>query len=356
MSWEDSISREWSNKQKKMQMRRRKKGTLKILILAIAVILGIFAYLALKYQYLISTPVNPDNDANISFIIKKGDTAGAIADNLIEKDLILDEGAFKTYLRLTNKDKEIITGRFILTQTLTIPEIVAIITDKERPESVVTIPEGYKITDIDEKLAEIGLIEKGKFTAAVKEFSDYDKYPFLDEEKIKDLPHQLEGYLFPDTYFVDSQNFYSENLIQLMLNNFETKMPETEKDIHEVITMASIIEKEVRTAQDMPIVSGILWKRLDNSWVLGADATLLYLKDDNTIDYFDLQEESPYNTRKNGGLPPGPISNPGLNAINAALNPEESAYWFYLTKPENGEVVYSESNEEHNANKAKFLN
>jgi UPF0755 protein len=338
-----------------MQIRKRKSGKFKILILAIAVILAVFAYLALKYQYLISTPVNPDNNTNISFIIEKGDTAAEIADNLIEKDLIIDKGAFKTYLRLTNKDKEIVTGRFILTQTLTIPEIAGIITDKERPETVVTIPEGYKITDIDKKLQELGLIENSDFVRAVKEFKDYNKYTLLNEEKMKNLPHPLEGYLFPDTYFVDSQNFYSENLIQLMLDNFESKMPETEKDIHEVIIMASIIEKEVRTKEDMPIISGILWKRLENSWVLGADATLLYLKDDNTIDYFDLQEDGPYNTRKNGGLPPGPISNPGLNAINAALNPEESPYWFYLTKPDTGEVVYSVSNEEHNANKAKYL-
>lgn len=338
-----------------MQIRKRKNSLLKIIIFAVGIILLTSLYMTLKYQYLISTPVNPENETGISFIIKKGDTAASIADNLIEKELILDKGAFKTYVRLTNKDKEIVTGRFILDQTLVIPEIVAIITDKERPQSVITIPEGFKVTDIDKKLAEIDLAEPGEFIKAVKEFAKYDKYTFLNEEKVKDLPYPLEGYLFPDTYFVDPQNFYSENLIQLMLDNFGKKIPETEKDLHEIIIMASIIEKEVRTNQDMPVVGGILWKRLKNSWLLGADATLLYLKEDNTITYSDLQKDDPYNTRKIGGLPPGPISNPGLNAIQAALNPEESPYWFYLTKPGTGEVVYSVSNEEHNANKAKYL-
>ena len=89
---------------------------------------------------------------------------------------------------------------------------------------------------------------------------------------------------------------------------------------------------------------------------LGADATLLYLKSDRTIDYQDLQEDSDYNTRKKMGLPPGPIGNPGLSALQAALNPEDSPYFYYLSKPENGEMVYSKTNDEHNQNKAKYLN
>jgi UPF0755 protein len=119
--------------------------------------------------------------------------------------------------------------------------------------------------------------------------------------------------------------------------------------------MASIVEKEVNTATDRPIVAGILWKRLDSHWQLGADATLLYLKNDNTINYQDLQENSPYNTRKNQGLPPGPICNPGLKSIEAALNPQSSAYFYYLTDPASGSVVYAATNDEQNANKAKYL-
>lgn len=127
------------------------------------------------------------------------------------------------------------------------------------------------------------------------------------------------------------------------------------RSLHEVITMASIVEMEVRTTDDRPIVAGILWKRLDSGWMIGADATLLYLKEDRSIDYQDLQEESPYNTRKNAGLPPGPIGNPGIKAILATLTPEESPYFFYLTTLDTGEVIYAVTNEEHNANKVKYL-
>ncbi|MFC1749037.1 endolytic transglycosylase MltG [Pseudomonadota bacterium] len=341
-------------------MRKRRNYKLVFLILLILLASGAWGLYS-NYQNLINSPVDPKNDTNVSLIIKKGESASAIAQNLYEKDLILDEGAFKIFLRLSNKDKEIVAGRFMLNQTLNVPEIVDILTDKERPESVVTIPEGYKVTDIDKKLTEEGIIEPSEFIQAVNDFSDFDKYAFLDEEKISDLIYPLEGYLFPDTYFIDAHDFYSENLIQLMLNNFENKIAEAlngqepERDLSDIVIMASIVEREVRTSKDIPVVAGILWKRLDNAWVVGADATLLYLKEDNEIDYFDLQEESPYNTRKNAGLPPGPISNPGLPALKATINPEDSDYWFYLTTLDTGEVIYSVSNEEHNANKAKHL-
>ncbi|MBU0667942.1 endolytic transglycosylase MltG, partial [Patescibacteria group bacterium] len=195
----------------------------------------------------------------------------------------------------------------------------------------------------------------------VNTFDNYDKYFFLDREAMKTLPHPLEGYLFPDTYFIDPLNFYSENLIQLMLENFERKIgedlkKEATRSISDIVTMASIVEKEVRTKKDIPIVAGILWKRLDNSWLLGADATILYLKDDRSIDYQDLKEDSPYNTRVKGGLPPGPISNPGLESLKAALNPQDSPYWYYLTTPDTGEVIYAKTNDEHNSNKARYLN
>jgi len=119
--------------------------------------------------------------------------------------------------------------------------------------------------------------------------------------------------------------------------------------------MASIIENEVFGAENRKIVSGILWKRFENSWPLGADITLLYTKEDRKITAEDLASDSPYNTRKLQGLPPGPISNPSLESIEAAMFPKESSYWFYLTDPDNGEVIYAKSNEEHNQNRAKYL-
>jgi len=346
-----------------------------LLIVGILLLVGLgwLAYAQSRYQYYITTPVNPNNSVESPFVIKKGDTVASIAVRLREKEFILSEDAFKTFAKQNGIDRKVIPGRFLLNQTLTIPQIAEKLTDPDQGELTLTIPEGTTIQGIDDRLVSLGAIEAGEFIRATKDFNNYAKYPFLDEEKMRKLPHPLEGFLFPDTYFIDTGHYNSQDLIDLMLKNFESRVPEDFIDnkgkkltgtngepefvsLYDIIIMASILEKEVKTDKDRKIVAGILWKRLEEGWLLGADATLLYLKNDRSIDYNDLQEDSPYNTRKNLGLPPGPIGNPGLENIEAAGNPETSSYYFYLTKPETGEVVYGRTNDEHNANKAKYLN
>lgn len=356
-----------------MHRRRNSKTTL-VLFGALAVLaLGYFWYAQSRYQYFITTPVNPGNTVDAPFVIKRGDNVAGIAKNLKGKEFILDEDAFKTYARQNDVDRKIIAGRFLLNQSLTIPQIVEKITNPKQGELTLTVPEGTTIRGIDEKLVSLGAIDEGEFIRATKEFNNYAKYPFLDEQKMKALPHPLEGFLFPDTYFIDIAHFSAQDLIDLMLKDFQSRLPDellADKggkltgtggeaqfvSLYDIIAMASIVEKEVRTEGDRRTVAGILWKRVEENWFMGADATLLYLKSDRTIDYEDLKEDSPYNTRNHHGLPPGPINNPGLKSIEAAANPEHSPYYFYLTKPGTGEVVYGKTNDEHNANKARYLN
>lgn len=214
------------------------------------------------------------------------------------------------------------------------------LTDNKNPvpdkiEIAVTIPEGFGVREIDERLTDMGLITAGKFTTAAL---------------------QYEGFLFPDTYNVYNSNFKPEDLIKKMQDNFVKKItPEflaeikkQKRELKEIITMASILEKEVKTEADMPIVAGILWKRLNKNWPLQADATLIYGGSK------ELKEDNPYNTYKYKGLPPTPIGNPGIATIRAAIFPQESKYWFYLTDRE-GQVHYAVSNEEQNKNRRKFL-
>jgi UPF0755 protein len=342
---------------------KKSRKLLKI-FLGILIVAGLIAwYQYSKYRYNIETPVDPTNTTDTAVIIKTGENLNSIADKLIQKDLVLDGESFKTYVKWNDFDRKIIAGRFVLNKGMNVQQIVGKITDVKQGEASLTIPEGSTIKDIDQKLVNTGLIQAGEFIQATKNFQNYKKYSFLDEAKIKALPYPLEGYLFPDTYFLDGGHFNNEDLIDLMLKNFQKKLPEemlnpsgTSRSLYDVITMASMVEKEVRTDKDLPVVAGILWKRLDDHWQLGADATLLYLKNDRTIGQTELQADSPYNTRRVLGLPPGPISNPGLKSILAALHPQESAYFYYLTKPETGEVVYAKTNDEQNVNKAKYLN
>ncbi len=331
------------------------------MILVALVAAGIWFYQQKqRYEYFLKTPVDMEDDTKISVLVKSGESVNAITEKLAEKGLLIDEEAFKSYLKNEDLDRKVVAGRFLLNKTQTIPDIAATLTDSKKSEFILTITEGSTVTDIDEKLVELDVITAGEFRQAVKDFESYDKYPFLDAEKQKSLIYPLEGFLFPDTYFIDPQKFASEDLIQLMLNNFSKKLGKelsgtNERSLYDIIIMASIVEKEARASKDLPIVSGILWKRLDLNWMIGADATLLYLKEDNSIEYRDLQEDSPYNTRNRTGLPPGPICNPGMKSITAALHPEESPYFFYLTKPDSGEAVYAVTNEEHNANKRQYL-
>lgn len=294
----------------------------------------------------------------VFFEIAPAEHIADIAPRLKERNLIRSEFVFSAYSRLIALDTKIKAGRFKLDPSLTPVKILRFLANPAHGEISVTIPEGFSVFDIDRKLASLGIIQEGDFIkwAAI---ADTAKFPFI---KGVSRGFKVEGYLFPDTYLVFANNFQPGELGQAMLQNFEKKvvmgleadLVKSERSLPEIITMASILEKEVRTKEDYATVSGILWKRLDSDWPLQADATLLYGKKDRTLNAGDLRDDSDYNTYTRQGLPITPIGNPGLEMINASLNPADSPYWFYLTTPE-GKVIYAKTNEEQNRNKRKFL-
>lgn len=307
------------------------------------------------WRYDLNEAVDPDSAERIVFEIEKGSSAKSIAKNLDSEDLIIHYKSFIRTVEEEELDQSLRYGRFVLSPSMTLREIITILTTEGTGEMAVTIIEGWTINDIDRELTDLGLIEEGQFRLCT--FNCEFEHEFLGNDR------SLEGFLFPDTYFVDSATFSVESFIDQLLMTFDSKFTDemltastdAGRTLREVVTVASILEKEVRTEEDLQTVSGIIWKRLDNDWMLGIDATLLYIQDDNEITAEDLEVESPYNTRLNTGLPPTAISNPGLASLEAAVYPEESDYWFYLTTPDTGEVIYAVSNEEHEANKALFL-
>lgn len=308
-----------------------------------------------------NSKTNNESSQEIVINIEAGDSLSSIAQQLKDNKLIKSKFLFVRQAKKENLDTKLQPGIFRLTDSQDTSSILETLSTYIPQESKITIPEGYKISQIDDLLSSKGLIPPGDFTQCTQ-ICD------INHQILSYLPSQetrnLEGLLFPDTYFVDSQDFQSQELIIKMLDNFQNHLPSdiNEKvkslpktDIYTSIIMASIIEREVLSQADKEIVSGLLWKRFSNGWPLGADATLLYLKDDNIISYQDLQDDNPYNTRKNLGFPPTPIANPGESSLIAALNPQDSDYWFYLTTLDTGEVIYSKTNEEHNQNKNKYL-
>jgi UPF0755 protein len=268
----------------------------------------------------------------IVFSVKKGENFLTIGRNLEKEGLIKNRIFFYIYVLVKKEEKNLKAGRYLLSSSMNIPQIVEKLTSGYIEKIKVTIPEGFTLKDIEEKL------------------------------KIKLKGENLEGYLFPDTYYFPL-GFTSEEVIKIMRENFEKKIApykneieKSGKTLHEIIIMASILEKEAKSKEDKEIISGILWKRLKAGIPLQVDSTLTYItgKKSKELTADDLEIPSPYNTYKYKGLPPTPICNPGLESILAALRPKESEYWYYFSTPE-GRVIFSKTLLEHNLAKEKYL-
>lgn len=297
-----------------------------------------------------SEPVNRQDKSVKNFVIAKNEGLRSIAKRLKENKLIRDQIIFFLQVKKNDLDKNIQAGSFTLSPSMNILEILK--TLKHGTEDVwVTIPEGLRSEEISQK---------------IKDTLGIDTKDFLQ--------YAAEGYLFPDTYRIP-KNASAEAVASIMKANFEkqwndlntktTQRGDLSKNLSqkEIVIMASIIEREARYKEDFPIVAGILIKRLRGQMPLEADATVQYAMGfdavENTwwkknISEQDLNLDSPYNTRKNLGLPPTPISNPGALALVSVMFYKETPYWFYLSD-KNGIMHYSKTLEEHNVNINKYL-
>jgi len=343
-----------------MNFRKKSRSKKPLVIAVTAVVLIIIILNHWNYKKQINTAVDPKDTKNISFVIKPGTSAKAVALDLEEKNLITSENALYKYIKKEDLGQKINAGRFNLNRSMTPMQIASELVNPTKSEAVFTMQEGLTIKQIDEKLSKEGLAETGEFVSAVEDFSDWSSYPFLNEKAQSKLKYKLEGYIYPDTYFLDKNSFQAKDLIKLGLDNFSKKFTPIQdqvsgRSIQEIITMASIVENEVFGKADRKMVADLLWRRLDSNWMIGADITVIYATGNRDITYQDLQIDSPYNTRKFTGLPPGPVSNPSIESIEAVVNPTPNEYWFYLTTLDTGEVIYAKTNEEHNANKNKHL-
>lgn len=297
------------------------------------------------------------------FIIEKGQSVSEISANLHQEGLIKSEFIFKLYIKKSSKEYIFREGSYNLNYKMNMKEVLEELTKNIslKPEKKVTFIEGWSLKDYARILEEKELFSSEEFLKKT-ELNDYsNNFDFLKDKPDK---HDLEGYLFPDTY-----NFFEDasvdDVINRMLQNFDKKLtPEMRaeikrqsKSIHEIITMASIIEKEVQSEKDMKMVSGLFWNRIKNRQALESCATLAYILGVNKAiyTYEDTRTPSAYNTYTNRGLPPGPIANPGVKAIEAAIYPESNNYNYFLTDPKTRNTIFSRTYEEHLLNKNKYL-
>jgi len=244
------------------------------------------------------------------FLVEKGQNLFQIGENLEREGLIKNKFFFGFYVLIKGGRAKLQAGEYSLTPSMNITEIAQKIISGEVAKMVVTIPEGFRVQQIEERL---GLKLPGE---------------------------NLEGFLFPDTYQFPLRAS-GEDVVKKMRDNFEKKFTPYRNEVSgagltpfQVVTMASLIEKEVKTKEDKELVSGILWKRFKSDMPLQVDAAM--------------------ETYERLGLPENPICNPGLESIKAAVYPKSSEYWYYLSTPE-GETIFSKTLEEHNYAKSKYL-
>lgn len=295
-----------------------------------------------------SQPFQNQASSSQIFVIQKGETLDSIALRLKQESLIRSPFAFKLFLLSQNLSQKIQAGDFRLRPDMTLSQIASQLTHGTL-DVWVTLLEGWRSEEIAQKLIDSGFeINSATWQLEIQNSS-------------------LEGYLFPDTYLFP-QDASASAIIKIIRANFDQKVtPRIIQKINQrglslsqAITLASIVEREVRTDQDRPLVAGILIKRWQAGWPLQADATVQYLQGSpgkwwpQNLTKKDLQTDSPYNTYKSKGLPPAPICNPGLASIKAVAEYQESPYWFYLSDLQ-GKIHYAQTIEEHNANIAKYL-
>lgn len=291
----------------------------------------------------------------IEIVIEQGSSVRKIAQQLKNEHIISHPTFFQWFVVLSRMQNKLQAGMYVFSQNSSITEIVFILSNPKNTDLKITIPEGFTNQQIKIKLTEV--------------FPEFDVLGWDAQTK------ELEGFLFPDTYQF-SKNVTVSEIIQEMRSTLDRRLVEngidftacekydpsmgyvspTRCSLQDTLILASIIEKEVQTPEDMKHVAGILFNRLKIGMPLQVDSTLTYVTEKSSAELTtaDLKMASPYNTYTHKGLPPTPICNPGMNAILAALNPTPSKDFYFLTTKEN-KVIYAQTHDQHVANKQKYL-
>ncbi|WP_221566120.1 endolytic transglycosylase MltG [Alkalihalobacillus sp. TS-13] len=346
---------------------RRVVFTVLTLLVFSIVGLGIGGYVYIKGAF---EPVDASNKETIEVEIPIGTSTGTIAKKLEESGVIKSALVFKYYVKYKNED-DFQAGNYELNQSMEMKGIINSLKDGKvykEAEMTVRIPEGLRINEVVSKIAEQTDYTEDEVQEKMKDKKFIEsliaKYPLLDEKILDEkVIWPLEGYLFPATYEFYVKDPSLESIIDSMVKKMSTVVTkynagiqESSYSTHEILTLASIIEEEAKEKEDRFKVSGVFYNRLQKGMPLQSDVTVTYAQQQSkiTVTYKDTEIESPYNTYNESGLPIGPISAPGESAINAAVNPEPNANYYFFARP-NGEVLYAKTLDDHNKIKEKYI-
>ncbi|OGP97039.1 MAG: hypothetical protein A2Z39_04025 [Deltaproteobacteria bacterium RBG_19FT_COMBO_46_9] len=309
-----------------------------ICVLMVAIILG--------FGMFFTRPAQKDGIDQV-ITIREGMSLKEVAGTLKSKGIIINKDLFILWTRLLGNSRKIKAGEYLLNSGMTPARIIEILTKGIIITYTVTVPEGFSIEQIGNILDESGLADKNSFISLAHEPGVIKKYGISGPS--------LEGFLYPDTYEF-GKGLPPLLIIDVMVKRFREiigpymkRIEELGMKVEEVITLASIVEKEAGNAEEMPLIASVFLNRLKKGMRMESDPTVIYGMNNFTgnLTRKDLLESTPYNTYVIRGLPPGPISNPGLASIKAVLYPVETDYLYFVSKND-GTHYFSVSIEEHN--------
>lgn len=335
----------------------------------------IFGYKVIVSSYnftfnIIESETNRENSKDVSKItlrINPSTTLDELAEMLHEQGFISNIPYFKLEAKLSKATAGYISGEYDISSNMSSAEILKLLTTniQNKDETIkFTIPEGYTINQIAATLEDKKIVTKETFLEAITKKNYDNEYKFL-----KDIPnndgyqYKLEGYLFPDTYIV-RKDITAEEIIIMMLNRFEeitskyvAYLNNSPYSLHEILTIASIIEQEAKLSEERPIIAGVIYNRLRDQMNLQMCSSVQYSLNKRKVNLTteDLLQDTPYNTYLYEGLPIGPICMPGEDCIRAALSPAEHDYYFFvLDDIETGTHFFSSTLNQHTAAKERY--
>ncbi len=341
-----------TDKQTTNRPKRRKKLAVLILILVVLILTSV----ACSYQVMTGA-LDRSAKKFISVDIPTGSTTKNIGAILKKNKIIASETVFTIYSKANNYSEKYLAGSYNLSPSMDMKTISEIIVSGKTNDIHFTVPEGYNEYKTARKLSNEGIVDEEKFVKLIESGRYKKDYAFL--EGAQSGNHQLEGYLYPDTYKIP-KNVTDDKIVRMMLDRFKEvfsdKYKARAKELgyteNEIITVASIIENEAGVPKDRKKIASVIYNRLKKNMPLQMDSTVQYLLEldgshKENISYADTKKSSPYNTYTNNGLPPGPICSPGKDSIKAALYPSETTYLYFVASDKlDGSSTFSNSHEQ----------
>lgn len=311
--------------------------------------------------FFINTNKTTKNNNKVYFSVEKGASLDKISIQLKNRGIINSPLYFKVYAKLNGYEKKIKAGNYIIKPNISMKELLVKFQSPKSDYVIVTIPEGYTLYQIANKLSVLNLADKDRFLNIKLSEVTQDRLISPGNK----VYYELEGYLFPETYFIPTES--SEvDIAKIMYNQFQKvfteeyrkRAEELNMEIKDIITIASLIEKEAANDDERKAISGVIYNRIKKGMSLQIDASVIYAitRGERTLDKVynkDLAVKSAYNTYNTKGIPAGPIGSPGKASIEAALYPEKNDYLYYVLG-DNGHV-FSKTYEEHKKNIDKYM-